>query len=136
MMNKKSGFLGISGFSSDSRDLHAAIDEGPSNPHYERSKLAVGILKHQLKKYIGSYTALMNGLDAVVFTAGLGENNPPLREAVCADMEFFGIEIDQELNAKTLRQPNIVKLSTDASRVAVYVIPTNEELVIARGKHR
>ena len=132
LMNKKSGFLGISGFSSDSRDLENAIANGPSDPNYERSNLAVNILKFQLKKYIGAYTAAMNGLDAVVFTAGIGENNPHLREIVCEDMEYFGIKINKELNAKTLRQPNIVKLSTDDSKVAVYLIPTNEELVIAR----
>ena len=133
LMNKKSGFLGVtSGYSSDSRDLEKAISEGPSNPHYEQSNLAINILMLQLKKYIGAYAAEMNGLDAVVFTAGLGENNPHLRELVCENMEFFGIELDKELNAKMLRQSNIVKLSTDASKVAVYLIPTNEELLIAR----
>ena len=90
------------------------------------------ILKLQLKKYIGAYAAEMNGLDAVVFTAGIGENNPHLREIVCEDMEYFGIKINKELNAKMLRQSNIVKLSTDDSKVAVYLIPTNEELLIAR----
>jgi len=132
LMNKKSGFLGVSGFSSDSRDLEQAIANGPSDPNYERANLAVNILKFQIKKYIGAYSAIMNGLDAVVFTAGIGENNPHLRELVCEDMEFFGIKINKELNAKTLRQSDIVKLSTDDSRVAVYLIPTNEELVIAR----
>ena len=133
LMNKKSGFLGVtSGYSSDSRDLEKAISEGPSNPHYEQSDLAVNILKLQLKKYIGAYAAEMNGLDAVVFTAGIGENNPHLREIVCEDMEYFGIKINKELNAKMLRQSNIVKLSTDDSKVAVYLIPTNEELLIAR----
>ena len=133
LMNKKSGFLGVtSGYSSDSRDLEKAISEGPSNPHYEQSNLAVNILKLQLKKLIGAYAAEMNGLDAIVFTAGIGENNPHLREIVCEDMEYFGIEINKELNAKTLRQSNIVKLSTDKSKVAVYLIPTNEELLIAR----
>ena len=132
-MNKKCGFLGVtSGYSSDSRDLEDAIAAGPSNPHYEKSKLAVDILIQDVKKYIGSYAAEMNGLDAIVFTAGLGENNTHLREEVCSDMEYFGIEIDREINAKTLRQSNIVKISTDNSKVAVYVIPTNEELVIAR----
>ena len=132
LMNKESGFLGISGFSSDSRDLEDAIAEGPSNKNYERSDLAVNILKHHIKKYIGAYAAIMNGLDAVVFTAGIGENNPHLREIICEDMEYYGIEINKELNAKTLRQPNIVKLSTDNSKVAVYLIPTTEELVIAK----
>ena len=132
LMNKESGFIGISGFSSDSRDLEDAISAGPSDPNYERAKLAVDILKHQIKKYIGAYSAIMNGLDAVVFTAGIGENNPHLREIVCEDMEFYGIEIDKEINAKAWRQPNIIKLSTDNSKVAVYLIPTNEELVIAK----
>ncbi len=131
-MNKKCGFLGVTGFSSDSRDLEAAINAGPSDPNYEKSKLAVDILIQDVKKIVGAYAAEMNGLDAIVFTAGLGENNPHLREEVCADMEYFGIEIDRELNAKILRQSDIVKLSTDNSKVAVYVIPTNEELVIAR----
>ena len=132
-MNKKCGFLGVtSGYSSDSRDLEDAIAAGPSNPHYEKSKLAVDILIQDVKKYIGSFTAEMNGLDAIVFTAGLGENNTHLREEVCSNMEYFGIEIDREINEKTLRQSNIVKISTDNSKVAVYVIPTNEELVIAR----
>lgn len=132
LMNKESGFIGISGFSSDSRDLEEAISAGPSDPNYDRAKLAVDILKHQIKKYIGSYAAIMNGLDAVVFTAGIGENNPHLREIVCEDMDFFGIEIDKDVNAKAWRQPNIIKLSTDNSKVAVYLIPTNEELVIAK----
>ena len=73
----------------------------------------------------------MNGLDAIIFTAGMGENNPELRERVCANMENFGIKLDNELNAKILRQPNTVLLSTPDSKVKVYVIPTNEELVIA-----
>ncbi|MBR4062030.1 MAG: acetate kinase [Clostridia bacterium] len=132
-MNKQCGYIGLTkGFSSDSRDLEQAIANGPSDPNYECSKLAVDMLKHQIKKFIGSYTAIMNGLDAVVFTAGLGENNPRLREIVCEDMEYFGIKINKEVNDVTLRQPNIVKISTDDSKVAVYVIPTDEELVICR----
>ena len=73
----------------------------------------------------------MDGLDAIVFTAGMGENNPELRERVCKDMTYFGIEIDTELNAKMFRQPNTVKLSTENSKVLVYLLPTNEELMIA-----
>ncbi len=125
-MNKKCGFLGVSGLSSDSRDIEAAILEGN-----ERAALAANILAYQIKKYIGQYAAAMNGLDAVVFTAGMGENNTELRERVCANMEYFGIEIDNELNAKMFRQPNNVKLSTPNSKVQVWLIPTNEELVIA-----
>jgi len=135
-LNKKCGFLGTTGYS-DSRDLESAVAAGPdakneNGPSYEDAELATSVLFYQIKKYIGAYTAAMNGLDAVVFTAGLGENNPRLREMVCTDMEYFGIKINKELNDKMLRQSNIVKLSTDDSKVAVYLIPTNEELVIAR----
>ena len=126
-MNKKCGFLGLSGISSDSRDIEAAILKGD-----KRALLTANVLAYQVKKYIGSYTAAMNGLDAIVFTAGMGENNPELRERVCKDLSFFGVEIDMELNAKTLRQPNTVELSTKNSKVKVYVLPTNEELMIAR----
>ncbi len=127
-MNKECGFLGVSGISSDSRDIEAAIRENND----ERAWLAANVLAYQIQKYIGSYTAAMDGLDAVVFTAGMGENNPELRERVCTDMEFFGIKIDKAVNDAAHHQSNIVKLSTDDSRVAVYLIPTNEELMIAR----
>ena len=125
-MNKECGFLGVSGISSDSRDIEAAILKDD-----KRAYLAATVLAYQIKKYIGAYTAAMNGLDAIVFTAGMGENNPELRERVCTDMEYYGIEIDRELNAKSHHQPNIVKLSTENSKVLVYLIPTNEELMIA-----
>ena len=144
-MNKKCGFLGVSAYSSDSRDIEAAIlgkfnDELPGAPKTDEEKatvtrhaqLAADILAYQIKKYIGSYSAAMNGLDAIVFTAGMGENNPELRDRVCRDMDFYGIDIDFELNAKTLRQPNTVELSTPKSKVKVYVLPTNEELMIAK----
>ncbi|MBQ8254535.1 MAG: acetate kinase [Clostridia bacterium] len=126
-MNKKCGFLGLSGISSDSRDIEAAILEGN-----EQALLTANVLAYQVKKYIGSYAAAMNGLDAIVFTAGMGENNPELRERVCKELSYFGVEIDMELNAKTLRQPNTVELSTKNSKVKVYVLPTNEELMIAK----
>ena len=132
IMNKKSGFLGVSGIGSDSRDLEAAIEEGPSNPNYERANLAVNILCHGIKKYIGSYTAIMNGLDAVVFTAGIGENNPHLREIVCSNMEYLGIKFDKAANDANPHVSKNTKISADDSKVAVYVLPTNEELVIAR----
>lgn len=130
-MNKKCGFLGTTGYT-DSRDIEATIERGPSDPNYQNCDLASKVLFYQIKKYIGAYTAAMNGLDAIVFTAGLGENNPRLREKVCDNLTYFGVEIDKELNAKMLRQSNIVKLSTDNSKVLVYLIPTNEELVIAQ----
>ena len=132
IMNKKSGFLGITGVSSDSRDVEDAIAAGPESPNYEKALLAVNILKHQIKKYIGSYAAVMNGLDAVVFTAGIGENSIMLREMVCEDLEFFGIELDKDANKLAFRRSEATKISKDVSRVSVYVIPTNEELVIAR----
>ena len=131
IMNKKSGFLGITGCSSDSRDVEEAVLAGPTHPNYERAKLAVDILKHQLKKFIGSYAAIMNGLDAVVFTAGIGENSTMLRELVCSDMEWTGIKLDKEANNRAFRLSDAAKISADDSKVAVYVIPTNEELVIA-----
>lgn len=132
IMNKKSGFKGVSGISHDSRDLEIAIANGPTDPNYERANLAVNILCHGIKKYIGSYTALMNGLDAVVFTAGIGENNPHLREIVCENMEYLGISFDKEANAAAPHVSENTRISTADSKVAVYVLPTNEELVIAR----
>lgn len=126
-MNKECGFLGVSGVSSDNRDLEKAAAEGN-----QQAKLPQKILAYQIKKYIGSYSAAMNGLDAVVFTAGIGENNFSLREKACDDMEFYGIKIDKAVNGKTHHQSNTVCISTPDSRVKVYVIPTNEELVIAR----
>lgn len=132
IMNKKSGFLGIAGFSSDSRDLENAILAGPSDPNYKKSLLAVNMLKHQLKKYIGAYAALMNGLDGVVFTAGIGENSPMLRQMVCEDMDFLGIELDSAANESAFRKSDATKISKEGTKVAVYVIPTNEELVIAK----
>ena len=127
VLNKKSGLLGVSEVSSDSRDIENAIAEGN-----EKAILADKIMSYQIKKYIGAYSAAMGGVDAIVFTAGLGENNPALRSSVCKDMEYLGVKLDEEVNAKTLRQSDIVKISTDDSKVQVYVIPTNEELVIAR----
>ena len=126
-LNKKCGFLGVSGVSSDCRDLEAAIKEGN-----HRAKLAIDILIYQIKKYIGSYAAAMGGLDAVVFTAGIGENTGKIRGGALEGLEFLGIEINKELNLATYGSSGVTKLSTDASKVAVYMIPTNEELVIAQ----
>ena len=127
IMNKKSGVLGVTGLSSDSRDIEAAYNEGN-----EKAKLALDILKHQLKKYIGGYAAAMNGLDAVVFTAGIGENSSILRELVLSDMEYLGIKLDREANKKAFRLSDAMMISTPDSKVKAYVIPTNEELVIAK----
>ena len=124
-MNKKSGFLGVSGISSDNRDITAAAEKGD-----KRAILASEMLQDQIKKYIGSYAAVMNGLDAVLFTGGIGENAWEVREGVCKDMEFFGIKIDTEKNKST--RGELIKISTPDSKVEVWIVPTNEELLIAR----
>lgn len=124
-MNKKSGFLGVSGISSDNRDITAAAEKGD-----KRAILASEMLQYQIKKYIGSYAAVMNGLDAVLFTGGIGENAWEVREGACKDMEFFGIKIDTEKNKST--RGELIKISTPDSKVEVWIVPTNEELLIAR----
>ncbi len=124
-LNKKSGFLGISGISSDNRDITAAAEEGN-----ERAILAGEMLRYEIKKYIGSYAAAMNGLDAVLFTGGIGENSDDLRSDVCANMDILGIKLDEEAN-KGLRG-KLAKISAPDSKVEVWVVPTNEELLIAR----
>lgn len=125
MLNKRSGYLGISGLTSDDRDLRKAAAEGN-----KRAKLAGSMLRYQIKKYIGSYAAAMGGLDAVVFTGGIGENSAPLREEVCDHMQFLGIEIDNEKNIMCNGQE--VELSQPYAKVKVWIVPTNEELLIAR----
>ena len=124
IMNKKSGVLGISGVSSDFRDL----DEGAKNGN-ERCRLALDMFAYQVVKYIGAYAAAMGGLDAVVFTAGIGENNPAIRKAVSDHLKFLGAYIDEEKN-QVKGQMQII--STDDSTVKLCVIPTNEELAIAQ----
>lgn len=126
MLNKKSGFLGISGISSDDRDVSEAAEQG--NP---RAKLAIEMLEYEILKFIGSYIAALGGCDALVFTAGIGENQWSHREAVCRQMKYYGVEIDEELNRKAIHGVE-AKLSTENSKIDVFVIPTNEELVIAR----
>ncbi|MCR4885400.1 MAG: acetate kinase [Clostridiales bacterium] len=126
--NKKSGLLGISGLSNDMRDVDKAAREG-----HERAKLARDMLVYGIKKYIGSYAAAMGGVDAIVFTAGIGENNIELRRDVMADMEFLGAKIDEEKNASVKPgRATETDISAADSRVKVLVIPTNEEIAIAR----
>lgn len=124
LLNRKSGLLGISGVSNDCRQIAEAAENG----NY-RAKLAQKILVNSIKKIIGSYVAELNGIDALVFTAGIGENDAALREAVCEDMDFFGIKIDKELN-KTLRGAQ-KDISTADAKVKTMIIPTNEEYMIA-----
>lgn len=124
IMNKKSGVYGISGVSSDFRDIEKAADEGNKN-----AKLALEMFAYRVKSTIGSYAAAMGGVDAIVFTAGLGENSAEMRERICDGLEFLGVEIDKKKNAV---RGKVAEISKDNSKTKVYVIPTNEELMIAR----
>ena len=126
LLNKKSGLLGISGVSSDDRDITTAAQHGN-----KRACLAQEIFRYQVLKFIGSYAAALNGCDVIVFTAGLGENQPSHRAAICENLSYLGVEIDPKLNETMIRGKE-GKISTENSKVDVYVIPTNEEIVIAR----
>ena len=125
MCNKKSGLLGISGLSSDMRDIDAAADSG-----HERAIIARDMLIHGIRKYIGSYAAVMNGVDVIVFTAGIGENGAELREKVMEGFEFMGAKLDPVKNVEGNRKESVI--SADDSKVKICVIPTDEEIVIAR----
>ena len=125
LLNSKSGLLGISGVSSDGRDICDAAEKGNA-----RAALALSILTHYIKKIIGSYVAEMNGVDALVFTAGIGENDRDLRENVCADMSYLGIEIDREIN-RTCPRGETAELTAKGAKTRTFVIPTNEEYMIA-----
>jgi len=124
MMNKESGLLGISGISNDSRDVLKGAEEG----NY-RAKLALEMFDYRIVKYIGAYAAIMGGVDAIVFTAGIGENQQETRKNIINQLEFFGMTLDEEANEVRGREE---KISTSDSKVQVFVIPTNEELMIAR----
>ena len=126
-MNKECGLLGISGVGSDCRDVEAAINAGN-----ERAKLAFDMLAYQIKKYIGAYSAAMGGLDAIVFTAGVGENNPYIRNGACSGLEYLGVKMNEEVNLATYGKNGTTCISAEDSAVKIYMIPTNEELVIAR----
>ena len=126
LLNKQSGLLGVSGVSSDDRDITSEAQDGN-----DRAILAHDMLRYQITKFIGSYVAALNGCDAIVFTAGLGENQPYHRSAVCKSLKYLGVEIDEKLNESMIRGKE-GKISTENSKVQVFVIPTNEELMIAR----
>lgn len=125
LLNKHSGLLGISGISSDMRDIENEAEGG----NY-RAQLALDVFCYRLKKYIGAYAAAMGGLDAIVFTAGIGENSPIVRRKSCEGLEFLGVKLDNEKNEAAVRRKEAI-ISADDSRVHVLVVPTNEELVIA-----
>lgn len=125
-LNKECGVLGVSGISSDFRDLCSASEEGDS-----RADLALNLFSYRVKKFIGSYTAAMNGLDCLVFTAGIGENTWQVRELVLSEMDYLGISVDMQKN-KTKNNGAIRDITAPGGKVRVLIIPTNEELVIAR----
>ena len=124
MMNKKSGMLGISGKTSDNQEIGKLAEAGD-----EKAILCEKMYCHQIAKHVGSYIVAMGGVDAIVFTGGIGENNPHYRARVAKNLEFMGVKIDKELNAKTRGKECL--LSTPDSTVKVVVIPTDEELMIA-----
>jgi len=123
LLNKQSGMIGLTGFS-DMRDIGKLYDKGDPN-----AKLAFDMFAYRIKKFIGSYAATLNGLDAIIFTAGIGENDSLVREMVCDKMDYLGITMDQPKNAA--KSTGIQDIGTDDSKVRVLVIPTNEELEIA-----
>ena len=127
LLNKQSGLLGISGLTDDMRELLAEAHEHDDR----RARLAIEIFCYRARKYIGSYLAAMNGADAIVFTGGIGENSAEIRGRICGELTSLGVELDAELNSKHGANKS-GQISNDSSRVAVFVIPTNEELLIAR----
>ncbi len=124
LLNKHSGMLGISGISSDMREIESAAAEGDS-----RALLALKMFEYRVKKYVGSYAAAMGGVDLLIFTGGVGENAADIRENICKDLEFIGIEFDKQKNDGVRGKETII--STENSKVTVMIVPTNEELVIA-----
>lgn len=123
-LNKKSGFIGVSGISSDNRDITKARNE-----HNHRAEITSEMLSYEIKKYIGSFMAVMNGADVILFTGGIGENAPEVRAEALADLENLGIKLDSELNNVRGKEQ---KISAEDSKVEIWVVPTNEELLIAR----
>jgi acetate kinase len=129
MLNKHSGMLAISGFSGDMREIVEAMEDGDRN-----ARLAFDMFCYRLRKYIGAYAAAMNGVDALVFTAGIGENSADVRKAVCEGLTFLGVQLDEAANRQRSKEARFI--SAPDSRVKVLVVPTNEELIIARDTFR
>lgn len=125
MLNKHSGLLGISGISSDVREVQQAATDGDP-----RAILALDMYEYRIKKYIGAYSAVMNGIDALVFTGGVGENSVSLRRNVCEQLTFLGLKLDVEKNSEHTKTERFISIET--SPVSILVIPTNEELLIAQ----
>jgi acetate kinase len=124
VLNKKSGLAGVSGVSSDMRYIEEAAGQG-----HERAQLALDLFARGVVRYIGAYSAEMNGADAIIFTAGIGENGPAMREAICSKLGYLGLTLDTEANKQRGAE---ICISTPDSRLKAFVIPTNEELMIAR----
>ncbi len=124
MLNRESGLRGVSGVSADMRDIEQGVLEG-----HERARLAFDMYEYRVRKYIGAYAAAMNGVDAIAFTAGIGEHSPMLRAQLCRHLTYLGLELDPERNELSGRE---VDIATPDSRVRAFVIPTDEERVIAR----
>jgi acetate kinase len=130
LLNKQSGLLGISGLTGDMRDLLAEEAETGDR----RARLAIDVFCYRIRKYLGAYLAAMNGADAIIFAGGIGENSPAVRRRVCSDMSWFGIEIDDAKNDGLVGGEG--RIDAEGSRVEVWVIPTDEELLIARDTWR
>ena len=126
LLNKHSGLLGISGISNDMREIVKHFEQND-----KRAQLAIEIFSYRMKKYIGAYTASLNGVDAIVFTAGIGENSPVIREKVCSNMDYLGIQLDKKKNSTMLNGSEGI-ISKFESKIKILVVSTNEELVIAR----
>ncbi|KLD98269.1 acetate/propionate family kinase [Aliarcobacter butzleri] len=124
-LNKKSGILGVSGISSDLREIISAANDGD-----QRAQVTIDMMCNRVKKYVCSYAGLLGGIDAICFTAGIGENSDIVREKVCHNLEFMGVEIDKEKNQ--IKNHQIREINKESSKTKIFVIPTNEELVIAQ----
>jgi acetate kinase len=127
MLNKQSGMLGLTGFS-DLRDIEANAAQGN-----KECQLALDMNAYRIKKFIGSYTSALNGLDAIVFTAGIGENSSYMRKLVCTDMDYFGLELDDTVNE--VRSKEIREINQPQARTKILIVPTNEEIEIANQVH-
>ena len=127
ILNKQSGLLGISGLTNDMRELLAEAEEHDDR----RAWLAIEMFAYRVRKYIGSYLAALGGADAIIFAGGIGENSAPVRALICEGLEWLGVQIDRSVNASTIGGRE-GRISTEDSKVEVWVIPTDEELLIAR----
>jgi acetate kinase len=130
-LNKASGLLGISGLTNDMRDLLSEVKEHQDR----RANLAIDMFCQRIKHYIGAYLAQMNGADAIIFTGGIGENSHEIRSKICENLNFLGLELDEKLNLEAV-QGKEMEISIPKSKLKVWVIPTNEELLIARDTYR